>query len=92
MPFKFAKHFGLRSQGGSKDWEVKYFPDGQIQLKNVITKKFLSRLKKKGVIGTVVLKEKNRQSTIWTRQELSQSKQISLKSNKNDYLNSETDK
>ena len=73
-------------------WEVKDVLDGQIQLRNVMTTKFLSRLKKKGVIGTVVLKEKNRQSTIWTRQELSQSKQISLKSYKNDYLNSETDK
>ena len=71
-------------------WEVKDVLGGQIQLRNVMTTKFLSRLKKK--IGTVVLKEKNQNSTIWTRHELSQSNQISLKSYKNDYLNSETDK
>ena len=71
-------------------WEVKDVLGGQIQLRNVMTTKFLSRLKKK--IGTVVLKEKNRKATIWTRHELSQSNQISLKSYKNDYLNSETDK
>ena len=71
-------------------WEVKDVLGGQIQLRNVMTTKFLSRLKKK--IGTVVLKEKNQNSTIWTRDELSQSNQISLKSYKNDYLNSETDK
>ena len=73
-------------------WEVKDVLGGQIQLRNVMTTKFLSRLKKKGRIGTVVLKEKNQNSTIWTRHELSQSNQISLKSYRNDYLNSETDK
>ena len=73
-------------------WEVKDVLGGQIQLRNVMTTKFLSRLKKQGAIGTVVLKEKNRKATIWTRHELSQSNQISLKSYKNDYLNSETDK
>ena len=71
-------------------WEVKDVLGGQIQLRNVMTTKFLFRLKKK--IGTVVLKEKNQNSTIWTRHELSQSNQISLKSYKNDYLNSEIDK
>ena len=71
-------------------WEVKDVLGGQIQLRNVMTTKFLSRLKRK--IGTVVLKEKNQNSTIWTLHELSQSNQISLKSYKNDYLNSETDK
>ena len=73
-------------------WEVKDVLGSQIQLRNVMTTKFLSRLKAKGAIGTVVLKEKNRKATIWTRHELSQSNQISLKSYKNDYLNSETDK
>ena len=73
-------------------WEVKDVLGSQIQLRNVMTTKFLSRLKAKGAIGTVVLKEKNKKATIWTRHELSQSKQISLKSYKNDYLNSETDK
>ena len=71
-------------------WEVKDVLGSQIQLRNIMTTKFLSRLKKK--IGTVVLKEKNQNSTIWTRHELSQSNQISLKSFKKDYLNSETDK
>ena len=71
-------------------WEVKDVLGSQIQLRNVMTTKFLSRLKAK--VGTVVLKEKNRKATIWTRHELSQSNQISLKSYKNDYLNSETDK
>ena len=67
-------------------WEVKDLRDDQIRLKNVKTKKFLFRLKKKGDIGAVVLKEKNRHATIWTWEE------NSLKSYKNDYLNSETDK
>ena len=73
-------------------WEVKDVLGDQIQLRNVMTTKFLSRLKKQGAIAAVVLKEKNKKDTIWTRHELSQSNQISLKSYKNDYLNSETDK
>ena len=73
-------------------WEVKDVLGSQIQLRNVMTTKFLSRLKKEGAIATVVLKETNKKATIWTRHELSQSNQISLKSYKNDYLNSETDK
>ena len=72
-------------------WEVKDVLDVEIQLKNVMTSRFLFRLKK-GVIGTVVLKKKVQKGIIWTRHEISQSNQISLKSNKEDYLNSETDK
>ena len=71
-------------------WEVKDVLGGQIQLRNVMTSKFLFR--KKGGIGTVVLKKKVPDCVIWTRHELSQSNQISLKSFKKDYLNSETDK
>ena len=73
-------------------WEVKDVLGVQIQLRNVMTSRFLFRLKKKGGIGTAVLKKKAQNGTIWTRHELSQSNQISLKSYRNDYLNSETDK
>ena len=71
-------------------WEVKDVLGVQIQLRNVMTSRFLFRLK--GGIGTVVLKNKVQKGIIWTRHEISQSNQISLKSNKEDYLNSETDK
>ena len=74
-------------ESANTHWEVKDLLDGQIRLKNVITKKFLIRLKKKGDIGAFVLKEKNRNATIWTWDE-----ENSLKSYENDYLNSETDK
>ena len=63
----------------------------QIQLKNVITKRFLFRKKDSG-IGTAIWKKKVQDAITWTRHESSQSNQISLKSYKNDYLNSETDK
>ena len=72
-------------------WEVKDVLNGQIQLKNVVTKRFLLRLKKKCGIGTAFLKNyKNQNCTRWTRH--GQSNQISLKSYRNDYLISETNK
>ena len=71
-------------------WEVKDVLDGQIQLKNVMTSRFLLRLKKGG-IETIVLKKKVPDGIIWTRHESSQSDQISLSSYKEDYLNSESD-
>ena len=71
-------------------WEVKDVLGDQIQLRNVMTSKFLFR--KKGGIGTVILKDKNEDGTIWTRHKLRKSNIISLKSYKEDYLNSESDK
>ena len=64
--------------------------DDRIQLMNVITTRFLFRNDKS--IGTAKMKHKNSNGTFWTLHEISQSNQISLKSYKNDYLNSETDK
>ena len=78
-------------KSANTNWEVKDVLGVQIQLRNVMTSRFLFRLKKGG-IGTVVLKKKVPDGIIWTRHELSQSNQISLKSYKKDYLNSETDK
>ena len=71
-------------------WVVEDVPDDQIQLMNVKTTRFLFRKKDKG-IGTAK-KNKEQNGTMWKRHELSQSNQISLKSYRNDYLNSETDK
>ena len=79
-------------KSANTNWEVKDVLDGQIQLRNGMTKRFLFRLKNKGGIGTAFLKSKVQNGTIWTRHEFSQSNQISLKSYRDDYLNSETDK
>ena len=65
--------------------------DDRIQLMNVITTRFLFKGLKDKVIGTAKMKYKNSNGTFWTLHE-SQSNQISLKSYKNDYLNSEKDK
>ena len=66
--------------------------DDRIQLMNVITTRFLFKGLKDKVIGTAKMKYKNSNGTFWTLHEISQSNQISLKSYRNDYLNSEADK